>query len=278
MNPRKTLGFYTLDASTLRDSGRPLLREHAGIPEDDINQHVEAIRAKAFAVCPYPCIGMFQFLDLHLMTTDVYPEVLDRIKAGETFLDLGCCLGQELRQLALDGAPTANTFGSDLYGGFFDVGYDLFRDRDRLETTFVAADAFDDNSSLAALAGTMDMIYTGAFFHLWSLEEQERAVTRVISLLRPRPGSLVIGRQSGSAEAGPFSRAGDTSGRTHFRHNAETWKELWDRVGEATGTKWTVTADLNDPEYTLAAPTGAKSADIERKITSRGLRFVVRRL
>lgn len=221
---------------------------------------------------------MFQFLDLSLIKMDIYAEVLSRLKNGDKFLDLGCCLGQEIRQLVLDGAPSANTYGSDLYGGFFDVGYELFHDKDKLQTTFIAADIFDDASELVVkLAGQVDIIYTGAFFHLFSLEEQEKVAARVIQLLVPKPGSMVIGRQTGSEEAGEFSRAGDKSGRSHFRHNPQSWKELWHRVGERTGTRWDVEADLSAPEYTLSAPEG-KSKEIQSKMNSSGLRFVVRRL
>ncbi|KAK4182541.1 hypothetical protein QBC35DRAFT_546927, partial [Podospora australis] len=257
-----------------------LLREYSGIPDDKIDAHVEAIRTEAFNVSPYPCIGMFQFLNLHLNTAPVYSEVLDRLKSkNKKFLDLGCCLGQEISQLVFDGAPSENMYGSDLHRGFFDVGYELFQDRDALRTTFIAADIFDssDMSTLAALRGKMDIIYTGAFFHLWSLEEQERAATQVLRLLTPRPGSMIIGRQTGNDEAGPFSRAGDTSGRTHYRHNAESWTELWNRVGEVIGVKLVVEAELSAPEYTLSASAEGQSPEIQRKITDKGLRFVVRR-
>ena len=44
---------------------------------------------------------MFRFLDLSISTTAVYPEVLERTKAGEKLLDLGCCFGQEIRQLVI---------------------------------------------------------------------------------------------------------------------------------------------------------------------------------
>jgi hypothetical protein len=60
---------------------------------------MEMQRAKAFSIFPYPCIGMYRFLDLSILSTDVYPEVLRRLKGGEKLLDLGCCFGQEIRQL-----------------------------------------------------------------------------------------------------------------------------------------------------------------------------------
>src|ERR1700744_4549081 len=121
---------------------------------------------------------MFQFLDISMATMGVYQEVLGRVKRGEKFLDLGCCVGQEIRQLVFDGAPSANTYGSDLWGDFFAVGYELFSDKDKLQTTCIAADVFDDRSPLTKLTGKINIIYTGAFFHLFSLEEQEKIAAR----------------------------------------------------------------------------------------------------
>ncbi|KAH8658446.1 hypothetical protein BX600DRAFT_552560 [Xylariales sp. PMI_506] len=275
-NPRK-IQFYDINASTLQGPWRQLLREYGGIPDQELDEHVQEIRLKAFKVCPYPCIGMFQFLDLSMMTTDVYPEVLERMKRGdEKFLDLGCCLAQEVRQLVLDGAPSANTYASDLWGGFFPVGNELFKDEGRLETTFIAADVFDDSSPLTKLAGQINIIYTGALFHLFSLEEQEKVALRVVQLLASRPGSLIIGRQSGSEVAGESSRTGDKGGRGHFQHNPQSWKEFWIRIGDKTGTRWAVEADVNSPEFTLSPPQGTPA--IQRKMSAKGLRYTVRRL
>jgi SAM-dependent methyltransferase len=220
---------------------------------------------------------MYQFLDLGMMATDVYQEVLERVQQGEKFLDLGCCFGQEIRQLVLDGAPSANTYGSDLWGDFLTISYELFKDKDRLQTTFVAADIFDDASPLTELAGRMNIIHAAAFFHLFGLEDQERIGVRIVQLLAPQPGSLIIGRQTGGENPGEYSRANDKGGRASFRHNAQSWEDLWRRVGEKTGSRWSVEADLGAPEFTLFDPKG-KSTAIRNKLGSKGLRFTIRRL
>lgn len=31
-----------------------------------------------------------------------YPEVLERIKNGDQYLDIGCCVGQDIRKLVSD--------------------------------------------------------------------------------------------------------------------------------------------------------------------------------
>jgi hypothetical protein len=108
------------------------------------------------------------------------------------------------------------------------VGYELFKDQDRLQTTFIEADIFDDTSKLMELEGKINIIYAGAFFHLFGLEEQKRIATRVVQLLVSQPGSMVCGQQSGNEKPGEYGRKGDTSRRTSFRHSSQSWKGLWE--------------------------------------------------
>lgn len=62
-------------------------------------------------------------------------------------------MGQDLRRLAVDGAPTANMYATDIIGDFWDLGYDLFRDRDTMKAEFIKADILDTYSALEALHG-----------------------------------------------------------------------------------------------------------------------------
>lgn len=211
-----------------------------------------------------------------MVTTDVYPLIIKRLKQGETFLDLACCLGQEIRQLVHDGAPSENTYGSDLYGGFFPLGYELFQHKSSLRTTFIAADIFDDASPLMGLAGKMNIIYVGDFFHLFNLEDQEKIAERIVQLLVAVPGSLVVGRHSGDEIAGEFSRSGDGSGRKHFQHNPQSWKELWDRVGERTGSSWLVNVELVT-EFKFRSVDEEVSNEVQRLQGARGLMYTIER-
>lgn len=219
---------------------------------------------KALQVAPYPCIRRFRFLDLVLSTTAAYPSILARVQAGATFLDLACCLGQEIRKLVHDGAPSTNTYGADLYGGFFPVGYELFRDAGTLQTTFLAADLFDDASPLVKqLAGQVDIIYAGDLFHLFGLAQQEAVAARVVQLLRAAPGSMLVGRHSGAETPTESARVTSDGTKKHFNHNADSWEALWERVGEKTGTKWRVEAELV-PEFKFAgAPAVSEVAGIK---------------
>jgi hypothetical protein len=136
-------------------------------------------------------------------------------------------------------------YGSDLRLDFISLGYDLFLDKDTFKAHFIAADVFDDDSDLVKqLSGKIDIIYTGAFFHLFDLEEQEKIAKRVVGLLKDKPNTLILGRQVGNLKPGNYQKQSGQGLR--YRHDENTWTKLWDKVGEETGTKWKVDASLTD--------------------------------
>jgi len=178
----------------------------------------------------------------------VYPTVLQRLKSNnEKFLDLGCCFGQELRKVAADGAPSENLYGFDLRPEFFELGYRLFRDKDTLKSEFISADIFDTSSPLSTLDGKIDIIYAGSFLHLFGYTDQLTICKRIVKLLNDKKGSLLLGRQVGNVESGEHVHRTNQSERM-FRHNSESFKKMWDEVGEVTGTKWRVETQLLIPE------------------------------
>jgi hypothetical protein len=136
---------------------------------------------------------------------------------------------------------------------------------------------FDDSSPLVELAGKINIIYTGAFFQVFNFDQQETIAARIVQLLVPQPASVIIRQQSGSETAGDYSRASDTSRRKHFRHNPESWQELWDGVGEKTGSIWSVKANLRSPGFTLS-PTAGNAVTTGNQIGLKGLRFTIERL
>jgi hypothetical protein len=275
----RTLDFYKVDASIITDGARHLLIKYAGIAREQVNDHVNAIRRKAFEIFPYPCIGMYRFLDLGLGESGIYDEIVQRLKGGDKFLDLGCCFGQEIRRLISDGVPAEYTYGSDLRREFVDLGYDLFQDRDREgeKINFLTANIFDDDSSLNELNGKISIVYTGSFFHLFNWSEQFDVAKRIVTILKPEPGVLLCGRQVGNTSPGEYAAGGYGGEKSRYRHDPKSWADFWDEVGEATNTKWKVDAVLD--------PFGVGFGDIEKTLTlargeggARRLRFVVRRV
>lgn len=181
---------------------------------------------------------------------------MKRVQEGATFLDLGCCFGQDLRKLVYDAGletSTRNLIGTDLEPAFLQLGYELFGDRDRLEATFIPGDVFAEDF-LMDHRGKVDIIYLGSFLHLFS-EPQQRAVVRQLRrLLRPCAGSMVFGRNLGAGKGGPFRM--ESIGWDLYRHDPQTIADLFqssydeeERVsGEGGGGKpemqWEVTSTL----------------------------------
>ncbi|KAF2095856.1 hypothetical protein NA57DRAFT_78633 [Rhizodiscina lignyota] len=242
------LEFYGAKPNVVKDSSRALLREYSKIPNEEIDEWLQKIRQEAFSIFPYPCIGMYRFLDLMLPSTSVYDEVLMRIKDGEKFLDLGCCFGQEIRQLVFDGALPENLYRCDLHDEFLQLGYKLFEDTpETMKATFFPAGVFDDSSVLTKHYGKFSIIYTGSFFHLFDYNQQLAIAHRVIQLLAPKPDTLVIGQQLGNDPPGLAALSGFKGERPRYRHNSESWKELWDRVGKEVGMKFRTEVVVGSP-------------------------------
>ena len=126
---------------------------------------------------------------------------------------------------------------------FFELGYKLFNDRDTLKSQFFTADIFEPPPELTSLYGKIDIIYTGSFLHLFGYAQQVQVCKEIVKLLQEKEGSMLLGRQVGDLDAGEkVYRTNKT--QTMFRHNVESFKKLWGEVGELTGTKWRVEAEI----------------------------------
>lgn len=129
-------------------------------------------------------------------------------------------------------------YGSDLLPDFIELGYELFQDKEKLKTKFFAGNVFDETSDLKELHGTIDIMSTNSFFHLFNWDQQKKASLRVVKLLKPKKDSLVVGRQLGNAKPGEHSRW--TKEGTAYRHNIESLQKFWDEIGEEVGATFRV--------------------------------------
>ena len=201
-------------------------------------------RDRSWKIRPYPCIGQWGFLESGIFHSDAYGTVVERLKNGQTFLDIGCCMGQDLRRLAVDGAPTANMYATDIMAQFWEIGYDLFRDRGSIKAQFLQADIRDGESALNSLHGRMDVVYVGSVLHLFDWAKQLEVARLLVKL--SKAGTTIIGCQIGREFAGevPNRMGGDAP----FFHNVESLKKMWHVIEEDTGTCWTVQASLGSLE------------------------------
>ncbi|KAF2867678.1 hypothetical protein BDV95DRAFT_172554 [Massariosphaeria phaeospora] len=258
--------WHVKELTELSLDARELFENYSKVPSDNVLTHITEARNKAFKVFPYPCLGRFAFLALSVRQTPRYDEILNRIKNGDKYLDLGCCVGQDIRKLVYDGAPSENTYGVDLMNDFMEIGYDLFLDKATLKTTFMAADVFEKDSELNRLDGEIDIVHAASFFHLFGWEGQLQAAKRMVSLVKPKPGSLIVGRHIGNINPGEEA--------SKFMHDADSFALLWKQVGEETATSWEVDARLGDKDLAEKTGSGANSVPED----TRWLSYTVRRL
>lgn len=169
-------------------------------------------------------------------------------------LDLGTCLGQDLRKLVADGAPKEGLYGADLFPEYESVGHQMFRDASRFENRFITADIFDDSADglLAKTGGTWDVVNIIMFLHIWDRPTQYAASKRILKLLNEQAGSMIIGAQTGSTEPGelvlkpPYVAEGEE--RSIYRHSVETFIEMWKEIGKESDTRLEVKVEYDDPE------------------------------
>ncbi|OTB08315.1 hypothetical protein M426DRAFT_52070 [Hypoxylon sp. CI-4A] len=227
------------DVKDIDPAPRQLLETYAGIPPEEVVPHVLAIRDQAFALYPWPCIGQMRFLRLSLAGYPSYSSILERLQSNPDarYLDVGCCFGQDIRKLFIDGVKPEQLVGLDLVPQFNTLSYELFRDADKLKFEFHALDLLDDDGAdWSPLEGRFDVLHLTSVLHIWNWEGQIKAAQRIASFTKP--GSVLIGSGLGSGVGGEFRNLEGTG--TNFRQSEESFRKFWTEIGDKTGTRWDV--------------------------------------
>ncbi|KAL8700524.1 MAG: hypothetical protein Q9201_005399 [Fulgogasparrea decipioides] len=273
--------FQSKIGSSLTSASRELLETYSGIlaseVEDHIYKNVSARSLIEFAsarhsgltndqrdstweIFPWPCIGEFWFINLGLSLHPHYQNLLTHLRTQHPtikFLDLGTCLGQDLRKLVADGAPVESLWGCDYFYEYEAAGHSLFRDADRFQNPFIAADLFDESagSALQKTEGTWDIININMLLQVYDWNMQVRACKRILKLLSQKRGSMVIGVQTGSTEAGELQlkppMVAENEEKTVYRQNLDTFIKMWKEVGKDAGLElevWVLYDDDADRE------------------------------
>ncbi|KAI3329995.1 hypothetical protein F4824DRAFT_516043 [Ustulina deusta] len=217
----------------------------SNVAPGDVVPHIYQVREQAW-----------KFIEQCFLRHPDYSHILERITSvtpAPRFLDLGTCVGQDVRTLLHDGTSPSTIYGADLLPGFRDVGYALLKDSDRLGAShFVAGDIFSEVDELARTRGTWDIIHIAMFLHVFSLPDQETASKNILKLLKPGPGSTIIGTQTGSLDAGelklppPLCEEGED--RIIYRQSKETMKALFEKATEALGMNAVVWTEYDEDE------------------------------
>ncbi|KAI2617654.1 hypothetical protein GGS26DRAFT_396922 [Hypomontagnella submonticulosa] len=230
---------------TIPESFSDLLTHYSGIPKDKQIEHVVKLRNEAYALFPYPCIGVFRFIESDIAAHPAYQDhVLAPLRqpcAPSTreplFLDLGTCFGHDVRKLIFDGAVPDRLWASDIEPEFIELGFKLFNDAKKLPNDHflcpgdLLSGSTDDR--LRVLDDRVTILHMTSVFHLFSLENQKEAANRCLRLLRKDTGSpvLLVGAQVGNIEPGPYS--GRTSSHEYnlgYGHNEQSWRDMWQEI------------------------------------------------
>lgn len=159
-------------------------------------------------------------------------------EAGATVLDIGCCFGQDLRLLAADGASPQNMYASNLRRELWDLGFELFDDREKMTATFIQADIQDPDSGLRELEAKIDVVIANQFLHLFDWEGLVSAMKKIVGLSRRK--TVLIGYQRGQVPPKEIERPWGKM----YVHDEETYRKIWQRVELETGTQWDVDVEL----------------------------------
>ncbi|CAE8629396.1 unnamed protein product [Polarella glacialis] len=191
---------------------------------------------------PYVCVMRGAFLRPRVVDHPSYPLIMSQ-QAGERcrFLDLGCCMGTDLRQMLLDGAQKELVHGVDFSPDFIRLGFELFGDEATMDGVFQRVDildGWDSGSELGASSATgwmsehvssFDVVHCGAVLHtLESKEEVQEVLKRVFCLLAP--GGVYFG-----------------GNRPTWVHDAKSFHEELESVG-FEGVEVTVRSGQNEAD------------------------------
>lgn len=143
-----------------------------------------------------------------------------------------------------DGAPSENIMGSELHGEFVELGYDLFRDHDKLKSKFVVGDFFK-LTGRGFHGERFDIIYQSAFLHLFNLQDQTDLIIKVVTELLKGPGSMFVGRQIGAINATEYQSKALRTVACYW-HNEETWQRMVNTVASKIGKKFESKFELGE--------------------------------
>ncbi|KAI0090002.1 hypothetical protein BDY19DRAFT_1056370 [Irpex rosettiformis] len=133
--------------SAIYDADVDFLSTLTGIKDpEELKQHILKVQADAYAVFPYPCIRNFAISKTKINHYPAYQDLLKlgKERKGAIFLELACCVGNDIRRAVLDGFPASQAVGTDLNAGKQTGFYPAFILKQRLTPFRVVSKGFWD--------------------------------------------------------------------------------------------------------------------------------------
>ncbi|KAJ5871235.1 uncharacterized protein N7529_003588 [Penicillium soppii] len=94
----------------------------------------------------------------------------------------------------------------------------------------------DGDAFVNGIVRTLDIVHAGALFRLLGLGDQGRVGVRCVTLSRHRADALIVVCRVENESLDHGEQA--EQDRVGFRHDMRSWGELWNEIGEQTGTVW----------------------------------------
>ena len=168
----------------------------------------------------------------------------------------------------IDGVPQEGLYATDIVN-HWDLGFEFFNDREKFNIQFIEADILNPTDTLTALYGKIDVVLVSHLLHQWGWDTQIRACKQFCNL--SQPGSLIVGYQTGTNN---IEKRSEWNKTRFFMHDPESFKRLWDQVGQETGTQWQGQAEIRP--WTELGYTDEETGYLGEDFSL--LRFVVKRL
>ncbi|KAG1750165.1 hypothetical protein EDB19DRAFT_1678657 [Suillus lakei] len=219
--------------------------------EGALKTHIIDVQKEAYKVAPYACIRGFDFLHPNMSKLHIYDHILKRGSEGAILLDIGSCLGVDVRKAVEDGFPAHNIIASDIKEAFSELGRKLFKSSSE-PILFIPGDVFDPTflsitppassvpegampdiqtlQSLTDLHGRVGVIHASKLFHLFDEEKQLELARALGGLLSCEPGSIICGTHTIALEKGVVRHTVLGVDISYFCHSQESWTSLWDGV------------------------------------------------
>jgi len=161
-------------------------------------------------------------------------------------------MGQVLRHLTFtESVDSERLYGVDIQAGFIDLGYELFKDREKFKGEILQGDILADEDQdseegkekgLERLRGKIDVVHAAYFFHLFERAGQVKAAKRVVGFLDPDNQNVVVFGCNGGPKVVGWEK---------YVLNKKAWQGVWDEVGETTGTAWRTEMHVEETQDTI---------------------------
>jgi SAM-dependent methyltransferase len=212
--------------------------------DEDLIQHISAVHDE---VCAnnhvFGCISHFLYLKPCSRLHPFFETLIDKAKSTNPkssfrFLDLGCCFGQETRDILLSGINQAQMYVSDLVPNYWEASKKLFLD-DRTPDGFVRdydmstiesrfgdwsvplGDLSEPSDVVRGWEESFDVVMSWAVLHVLTKEQCDNMLKRIQLILKPTDAVLFGACAGGKSASENWLRTPSGKGQ-RFRHDVST--------------------------------------------------------